>query len=140
MDKLDLLVVVDPYPERHRRDGGHAGQAPRTLNPNRAVYLLPASTQFETSGSVHGVQPLDTVARAGDRTAVGKPQRPHDHVPARAEARLRQGAGQELQRCKGKGGMDEPVPEDILREINKRLDHRLHRPEPGAPEGCTCAT
>ena len=33
-------------------------------------------------------------------------------------------------------GMDEPVPEDILREINKSLlDHRLHRPEPGAAAG-----
>ncbi len=42
MEKLDLLVVVDPYPTvsailHDRKDG---------------VYLLPASTQFETSGSV----------------------------------------------------------------------------------------
>ena len=42
MDKLDLLVVVDPYPTfsavlHEKKDG---------------VYLLPASTQFETSGSV----------------------------------------------------------------------------------------
>ena len=42
MDKLDLLVVVDPYPTmsavmHNRKDG---------------VYLLPASTQFETYGSV----------------------------------------------------------------------------------------
>ncbi len=42
MEKLDLLVVVDPYPTvsavMHDRQDG--------------VYLLPASTQFETSGSV----------------------------------------------------------------------------------------
>ncbi len=42
MAKLDLLVVVDPYPTMsaamHTRKDG--------------VYLLPASTQFETSGSV----------------------------------------------------------------------------------------
>ena len=42
MEKLDLLVVVDPYPTvsavlHDRKDG---------------VYLLPASTQFETYGSV----------------------------------------------------------------------------------------
>jgi formate dehydrogenase major subunit len=42
MNKLDLLVVVDPYPTfsavlHEKKDG---------------VYLLPASTQFETSGSV----------------------------------------------------------------------------------------
>jgi formate dehydrogenase major subunit len=42
MDKLDLLVVVDPYPTvtavmHDRKDG---------------VYLLPAATQFETYGSV----------------------------------------------------------------------------------------
>ncbi|MDH5453217.1 MAG: formate dehydrogenase subunit alpha, partial [Paracoccaceae bacterium] len=42
MEKLDMLVVVDPYPTvsavLHDREDG--------------VYLLPASTQFETSGSV----------------------------------------------------------------------------------------
>jgi len=42
MDKLETLVVIDPYPTmtavmHNRKDG---------------VYLLPASTQFETSGSV----------------------------------------------------------------------------------------
>ncbi|MGB5870480.1 MAG: formate dehydrogenase subunit alpha [Albidovulum sp.] len=42
MEKLDMLVVIDPYPTvsavMHDRTDG--------------VYLLPASTQFETSGSV----------------------------------------------------------------------------------------
>jgi formate dehydrogenase major subunit len=42
MEKLDMLVVIDPYPTvtavmHDRKDG---------------VYLLPASTQFETYGSV----------------------------------------------------------------------------------------
>ncbi len=40
------------------------------LNPNRAVYLLPAATQFEMRGLVHGVEPLDPVAREGHRPAV----------------------------------------------------------------------
>jgi formate dehydrogenase major subunit len=42
MEKLDMLVVIDPYPTMtavmHDRTDG--------------VYLLPASTQFETYGSV----------------------------------------------------------------------------------------
>ena len=118
MDKLDLLVVVDPFPSATAAMAAMPGQA-EDLNPNRAVYLLPACTQFETSGSVHGVEPLDPVAREGHRAAVGEPQRPHDHVPAGGEARLRQGAGQELQDAARSRASDEPVPEDILREINK---------------------
>jgi formate dehydrogenase major subunit len=42
MDKLDILVVIDPYPTVS------AVLSDRTDN----TYLLPASTQFETSGSV----------------------------------------------------------------------------------------
>ena len=72
MDKLDLLVVVDPFPSATAAMAAMPGK-PEDLNPNRAVYLLPAATQFETSGSVHGVQPLDPVAREGDRAAVGEP-------------------------------------------------------------------
>ncbi len=42
MAKLDLMVIIDPYPT-------HAAvMSDRTDN----IYLLPASTQFETSGSV----------------------------------------------------------------------------------------
>ena len=50
MDKLDLLVVVDPYPSATAAMAAMPGKA-EDLNPNRAVYLLPAATQFETSGS-----------------------------------------------------------------------------------------
>ncbi len=100
MDKLDLLVVVDPYPSATAAMAAMPGK-PEDLNPNRAVYLLPACTQFETSGSVHRVQPLAAVAREGHRAAVGEPQRPHDHVPVRREAGVRQGIGQELQDAKG---------------------------------------
>ena len=50
MDKLDLLVVVDPYPSATAAMAAMPGK-PEDLNPNRAVYLLPATTQFETSGS-----------------------------------------------------------------------------------------
>ena len=51
MDKLDLLVVIDPYPSASAAMAAMPGKAGE-LNPNRAVYLLPAATQFETSGSV----------------------------------------------------------------------------------------
>src|SRR5665647_2938939 len=51
MDKLDLLVVVDPYPSATAAMAAMPGK-PEDLNANRAVYLLPAATQLETSGSV----------------------------------------------------------------------------------------
>ncbi|HYF58164.1 MAG TPA: molybdopterin-dependent oxidoreductase, partial [Burkholderiaceae bacterium] len=50
LDKLDLLVVIDPHPSATAAMAAMPGDA-GDLNPNRAVYLLPAATQFETSGS-----------------------------------------------------------------------------------------
>ena len=47
MDKLDLMVVIDPYPSASAAMAAMPGKAGE-LNPNRAVYLLPAATQFET--------------------------------------------------------------------------------------------
>jgi hypothetical protein len=58
-----LLVVVDPY-SLASRDDGHARKA-EDLQPQtraRYVYLPPAATQFETSGSVT-VQSLANGAR-----------------------------------------------------------------------------
>jgi len=51
LDKLDLLVVVDPYPSATAAMANMTPTDGDKINPNRAVYLLPAATQFETSGS-----------------------------------------------------------------------------------------
>ena len=69
MNKLDLLVVIDPYPSATAAMAAMPGTA-GDLNPNRAVYLLPAATQFETSRLGDRVEPLAPVAREGDRAAV----------------------------------------------------------------------
>ena len=62
MKKLDLLVVIDPYPS--------ATAAMAAMVRKDGVYLLPAATQFETVGLGDGVEPLAAVAREGDRAAV----------------------------------------------------------------------
>jgi formate dehydrogenase major subunit len=53
MDKLDLLVVIDPFPSATAAMAAmpKAPDAKYEPNPNREVYLLPAATQFETEGS-----------------------------------------------------------------------------------------
>ena len=75
MKKLDLMVVIDPYPSasaamfaKVRKDG---------------AYLLPAATQFETEGSVTASNRSLQWREQRDRAAVRVAHRPHDHVPAR---------------------------------------------------------
>jgi formate dehydrogenase major subunit len=117
MDKLDLLVVVDPYPSATAAMAAMPGN-PADLNANRAVYLLPAATQFETSGSV----------TASNRSLQWREKVIEPLWESRSDHMImyqladKLGFGKELvknyklQKVKG---MDEPVPEDILREINK---------------------
>jgi formate dehydrogenase major subunit len=99
MQKLDLLVVIDPYPTMtaamHGRQNG--------------VYLLPATTQFETQGSV----------TASNRSIQ---DRPRDHVPVREEVRLR---GRTVQERRGRQQrtLDRGSPS---RDQSFVLDHRLH--------------
>ncbi len=116
MDRLDLLVVIYPFPSATAAMAAMPGK-PEDLNPNRAVYLLPACTQFETSGSCtasnRSIQWREKVIEPlwESRT---------DHMIMYQLAQ-KLGFGNELvknykmQKVKG---MDEPVPEDILREIN----------------------
>jgi len=52
MDKLELLVVVDPYPSATAAMAAMPPAAGGAVNKNRGVYLLPTTTQFECVGSV----------------------------------------------------------------------------------------
>jgi formate dehydrogenase major subunit len=115
MKKLDLLVVVDPYPSATaamaadvRKDG---------------VYLLPAATQFECVGSV----------TASNRSIQWREQvieplfeSRSDHAIMYELAKKLGFADQLVGKANGKqniavakkNGYEEPVVEDILRELN----------------------
>ncbi|HCY63115.1 MAG TPA: formate dehydrogenase [Oxalobacteraceae bacterium] len=104
MQKLDLLVVIDPYPTmtaamHGRKDG---------------VYLLPATTQFETSGSV----------TASNRSLQWRERVIQPIFECKTDQEImylfakKFGFANEL--CKNiKVVNNEPVIEDILREINR---------------------
>jgi formate dehydrogenase major subunit len=118
MDKLDLLVVIDPYPSATAAMAAMKVDG-QELNPNREVYLLPAATQFETSGSVtasnRSIQWREKVIEPLFESRT-------DHMIMYQLAE-KLGFGKELvakiKLVKGKGGMLEPEPEDMLREINR---------------------
>ena len=118
LDKLDLLVVVDPFPSATAAMAAMPGKT--EVNPNRVVYLLPATTQFETSGSV----------TASNRSLQWRQKVMEPLFESRTDHMImyqladKLGFGKELvknykmQKVKG---MDEPVPEDILREMNRAV-------------------
>ena len=119
MDKLDLLVVVDPYPSATAAMAAMPGR-PEDQNPNRAVYLLPACTQFETSGS----------CTASNRSLQWREKVIEPLWESRSDHMIMQqfadrlGFGKELSKnykMQKVNGMDEPVPDDILREMNKSV-------------------
>ncbi|CAD5373806.1 Formate dehydrogenase-O, major subunit [Rubrivivax sp. A210] len=117
MDKLDLLVVVDPFPSATAAMAAMPGKD-EDRNPNRAVYLLPACTQFETSGSVTA---SNRSIQWRERVIEPLFESRSDHM-IMLQLAEKLGFGKELvknvklQKVKG---MDEPVPEDVLREINR---------------------
>ncbi len=104
MEKLDMLVVIDPYPTvsavLHDREDG--------------VYLLPASTQYETRGSVtasnRSFQWRDKVV---DPLFESLP----DHV-IMAKFAKKFGWADKFFRNIGMDAEDEPNIEDITREFN----------------------
>ncbi|MGF1622217.1 MAG: formate dehydrogenase subunit alpha [Rhodomicrobiaceae bacterium] len=106
MEKLDLLVVIDPFPTvsavlHDRQDG---------------VYLLPATTQFETVGSVTASnRSLQWREKVFDPLFESKP----DHTIINLFARKFGFADRLLRNIKVEG--DEPVVEDITREFNRGM-------------------
>src|SRR5207249_7734723 len=111
MKKLDLLVVIDPYPS--------ATAAMAAMVRKDGVYLLPAATQFETSGSVTASN-----RSLQWREKVIEPlfeSKPDQMIMYQLADKL--GFGKQLvARLKlvpAKGGMMEPEPESMLQEINR---------------------
>jgi formate dehydrogenase major subunit len=117
-DKLDLLVVIDPYPSATAAMAAMKVDG-QELNPNRAAYLLPAATQFETSGSV----------TASNRSLQWREKVIDPLFESRTDHMImyqladKLGFGKELvakiKLVPGKGGMMEPEPESMLEEINR---------------------
>jgi formate dehydrogenase major subunit len=116
MDKLDLLVVVDPFPSATAAMAAMPGKA-EDQNPKRAVYLLPAATQFETSGS----------CTASNRSLQWREKVIDPLWESRTDHMIMYQLAEKLgfatelvknyKMVQGKGGM-EPEVESILREIN----------------------
>jgi len=106
MKALDLLVVVDPYPSATAAMGAMARKD--------GVYLLPASTQFETVGSVTASnRSLQWREKVVEPLFESKP----DHTIMYL---LAQKFGFEKEFTKNiKVTNNEPSMEDTLREINK---------------------
>jgi len=106
MGKLDMMVIVDPYP------GVAAVMNGRTDN----VYLLPATTQFETTGSVtatnRSIQWRDQVI---EPLFESKP----DHEIMYLLAKKLGLADQLFKHIKVEN--NQPVIEDITREFNKGM-------------------
>ena len=118
MDKLDLLVVVDPHPSATAAMAAMPGK-PEDLNPSRSVYLLPACSQFESSGS----------CTASNRSLQWREKVIEPLWDSRTDQMImylfaqKLGFADELTRSlrlvAGKSGLMEPEIESILREINR---------------------
>ncbi len=106
MEKLDMMVVIDPYPTvsavMHDRTDG--------------VYLLPASTQYETYGSVTA---SNRSLQWRDKVIEPMFESLPDHT---IMYKLAKKLGMADQFCKNvKVNGDEPLIEDITREFNKGM-------------------
>jgi len=117
MKKIDLMVVIDPYPSasaamfaKVRKDG---------------AYLLPAATQFETEGSVTA---SNRSLQWRERVVEPLFESRTDHmIMYQLASKLgfgdqfvgKKDGKQQIRLVKAKGGMDEPSMEDVLKyEIN----------------------
>jgi len=119
MQMLDLLVVIDPYPSATAAMANMKVDGV-TTNAKRAVYLLPAATQFETVGSVTASnRSLQWREKVIEPLFESKP----DHTVMYLFAKKLGFADQLVGKKDGKQNIalanDEPSVEDILREINR---------------------
>ena len=113
MKKLDVIAIIDPYPS------ATASMAAMVRKDN--VYLLPAATQLETSGSVtasnRSVQWRERVIRPLFESQT-------DHAIMYAFAK-KFGWGPEfvknyeMWKPDGDAKFEEPTPESVLKEINR---------------------
>src|SRR5262245_24598977 len=113
LKKLDMVVIIDPYPS--------ATAAMAALVRQDNVYLLPAATQMECAGS----------ATCSNRSVQWREKVIDPMFESRTDHMImyqlaeKFGFAKEflsngkIKRAKGKGGMDEPDMEDTLREINR---------------------
>jgi formate dehydrogenase major subunit len=113
MKKLDTLVVIDPYPS--------ATAAMAAMVRKDGVYLLPAATQFETSGSVTA---SNRSIQWRERVITPLFESQTDQALMYQFAK-KFGFDKELVKNyeiwspDGKAKFDEPTPESILKEINR---------------------
>jgi formate dehydrogenase major subunit len=113
MKKLDTLVVIDPYPS--------ATAAMAAMVRKDGVYLLPACTQYETSGSV----------TASNRSLQWRERVITPLFESQTDQALMYQFAKkfgfdkelvknyEIWRPDGNAKFDEPTPESILKEINR---------------------
>jgi formate dehydrogenase major subunit len=107
MKKLDLLVVGDPHPTTWASLSLHAGR-------REGIYLLPICTQFESSGSrVASNRSLQW----GEQIVPPSFEAKDDYQAMYLLAKRLGFADRLYKNVKVEG--DRPVPEDILREINR---------------------
>src|SRR3979490_1855057 len=117
MKKLDLMVVIDPYPS--------ATAAMFAMARKDGAYLLPAATQMETEGS----------ATASNRSLQWREKVIDPLFESRTDQMImyqlaqkfgfadqllgKKDGRQNIKLVKGKAGKDEPDKEDTLREIHR---------------------
>lgn len=111
MKALDTLVVIDPYPS--------ATAAMAAMVRKEGVYLLPACTQFETTGSATASnRSIQWREKVIEPLFESKP----DHTIMYAFAKKFGWADEFVENIKlekDAQGWDEPSMEDTLREINR---------------------
>ena len=112
MKKLDLLVVIDPYPS--------ATAAMAAMIRKDGVYLLPAATQFETSGSVTASnRSLQWREKVIEPLFEAKPDQTIMYLFAKKFGFADQLVGKKDGKQNIQVVKDEPVIEDITREFNR---------------------